>query len=83
MADEQHREAEAHPQVGQQRQHLRLHRDVQRRHRLIRHQEFRIHSQRPGDPDPLALAAGEFVREAVGVGRRQPDLIQQRGNAPR
>ena len=33
--------------------------------------------QRAGDPDPLALAAGELVREAVDVLRGQADAIEQ------
>jgi hypothetical protein len=33
---------------------------------------FRVQRQRPGDADALALAAGEFVRVAVGESRFRP-----------
>ena len=41
--------------------------DVERRHRLVEHDETRLEGQRPGDADALALAAGELVRVAVAV----------------
>ena len=69
MRDEQHGQAEPRAQFLQQRQDLRLHRHIQRRDRLVGDQQFRLHRQRPGDADALALAAAEFVREALR-GRR-------------
>src|SRR6185503_12599981 len=50
-------------QVGEQVEHLRLHRDVERRHRLVADQQLRAERERARDADALALAA----REAVGV----------------
>ena len=38
--------------------------------------------QRPGDGDPLPLAAAELVRIAVGRGGRKPDALQQLGGLP-
>ncbi len=36
-----------------------------------------LQRQRPRDADALALPAGELVRKAVGMVRRQPDEIEQ------
>ena len=44
-------------QLVEQVDHLRLDRDVQRRHRLVEQDQLRVHRQRARDPDPLALAA--------------------------
>ena len=42
----------------------RLHREVERRGRLVEQDEFGLQRDGAGDGDALALAAGEFVREA-------------------
>lgn len=57
MTDEQQRQAQARAQVGQQGQDLRLNRNIQRRHRLIRDQKLGTRRQRPRDPHPLPLPA--------------------------
>ena len=62
VRDEQVGEAHALLQVAHQVQHLRLHRHVERRGRLVADQEFRMRGQRAGDGDALALAAGKLVR---------------------
>ena len=49
--------AEAFEQV----EDLRLHRDVEGRHRLVADDELRLGDHRPGDGDALALATGELV----------------------
>ena len=63
------------PQLGLERleqvEHLRLDRDIERRHRLVAHDQLRLEDQRPGDADPLALAAGELVRDSAGRGTRR------------
>ena len=41
---------------------------------------FGFEGQRPGDADALALAAGELVREALGVVGRQTDQFEQLGD---
>ena len=38
---------------------------------------FGFSDERPRDPDPLALAAGELVREAVVVLGVEPDPLEQ------
>ena len=41
--------------------------------------QFRIERQRAGDADAARLAAGEFVRKALGEGGGQADLREQLG----
>src|SRR3546814_18148109 len=62
-------------------QDLRLHRDVERRGRLVANQELRVAGQSAGDGDALALPAGELVRELRAVRRRQPHLLKQLADA--
>ncbi len=77
VGDEQHGDAEPGLDFVEQFQHLRLHRDVERRYRLVRHQHVGIERQRAGNRDALALAAGELVRIARdGVGG-QVDQFEQ------
>ena len=61
----------------------RLHRDVERRHGLVGDQERRRDRQRPGEADPLALAAGELVRVAVAQLAAQADLVEELGRRAR
>ena len=52
---------------------LRLHRDVERAHRLVADDEIGLHRERPRDADALPLPAGELVRIAPHhVGARGP-----------
>ena len=61
-------------QVAQQVDDLRLHAHVERRGRLVEHDEARLQHHGAGDRDALALAAGEFVRiaEAASPDRGRP-----------
>ena len=68
-------------QLGEQLDHLRLDRDVERGDRLVGDDQLGLERQRPGDGDALALAAGELVRVALGVLGREADLVQQLGDA--
>src|SRR6185437_5211086 len=77
MADEEIGEAEGLAQLDEEVQHLRLDRDVERRHRLVADDEFRLHRQRPGDADAGALPAGELMRVAAHIGRVEADAAQQ------
>jgi hypothetical protein len=83
VADEQVGEAELLAQVHEQVQHLRLDRDVERRHRLVADDESGLHRQSAGDADALALAAGELVRVAAGIGGIEADLGQRLGDVGR
>src|SRR5581483_12273817 len=53
--------------LGQQVQDRRLHGDVQRRHRLVAHDQFRLRGKGAGNGDSLLLAAAQLVRVAAGV----------------
>ena len=77
VGDEDVREPELLLQVLQQVQDLRLHRDVEGRDGLVADDQLRVDRERPGDADPLALAARELVREAVVVLRVEPDDLEQ------
>src|SRR3546814_9053838 len=72
VADEKVSEAQLALEPLHQVQDLRLHRDVERRGRLVANQELRVAGQSAGDGDALALPAGELVRELRAVRRRQP-----------
>ncbi len=67
VRDEEVGEAERLAQVGKQVEHLRLHRDVERRDRLVADQQLRAERERARDADPLALPAREAVRVAPQV----------------
>jgi hypothetical protein len=82
MANEKQAQMQPRAQIGQQRQHLGLHRDIECRDRLIRHQQVRCCRQGAGDADALALAAAELMRVAPGILRRQPNLREQRRHPP-
>ena len=71
MGDEQVREAALAPEVEHELEELGADRDVEHRDRLVGDDELRIHDERPGDDDALALPARELVRVAEGeVARR-------------
>ena len=81
VRDEDVGEVELALQVLQQVQDLRLHRDVERRDRLVADDQLRLERERARDPDPLALAAGELVRVAVDVLGREADAGEQLADA--
>ena len=70
-------EAALGPQPRQQVQDLGLHRDVERRGRLVQEQNLRLQDERPGDGDALALAAGKLVRIAIAEGGPEADLSKR------
>src|SRR5271168_164137 len=63
--------------IGKKRQHLGLHRYVERRNRLVGDEYLRIQRKRPRNPDPLALAAAELMWKALGSRRVEPDEAEQ------
>ena len=79
VGDEQQRGALGGDQLGEQRQHLGLHRDVERGRRLVGDQQRRPAGERDGDADALSLTSRELVRigpcGAFGFG--QPDAVAQ------
>jgi hypothetical protein len=83
MGDEQHRQPEPVADVGQQAQHLVLHRHIQRRHRLVGDQDGRLERERARQADALALAARELVRITRRGAPLQPHQIEQLQRARR
>ena len=77
VGDEHVGDAELVAQVRQQVHDPRLHRDVERRQRLVEDDDLGLDGERAGDADALALTAGELVREAPGEPRRQADEVEQ------
>jgi len=67
VGDEEVGQAHLPLQVLQQIDHLRLDGHVQRRDRLVAHDESGLDHEAPGDADALALAAGELMGEAAHV----------------
>ncbi|MNX96973.1 hypothetical protein D3C86_1293190 [compost metagenome] len=68
MADEQVGQVQLFPQAHEQVQDLGLDRDIERRHRFVADQEFRLDRQRPGDADARPLPARELMRKAAQHG---------------
>jgi len=67
VRDEEEREAELRPQLGEELEHRRLHRDVECRRDLVADDEVGLRRERARDRDTLALAARELRGKAVGV----------------
>jgi hypothetical protein len=65
VGDEHETDVELVAQVAQHVEHLGLDRNAKRGDRLVGDDHLRLHRERAGDPDPLALTAGELVRIAV------------------
>ena len=80
VGDEEIGEAEPLLQLLEQVDDLALDRDVEGGDGLVADDDARIDGQRPGDADPLALAA----RQLVGIAQRhvgeEPDDLQQLGD---
>ena len=76
MTDEEQREPELFLQILQEVDDLGLHRDIERRDRLVADDDVGFGGERPGDTDALALPAGELMRPAGrwrrAAGRRAP-----------
>ena len=81
MRDEQVRQSVTVLQVLHQVEDLRLDRHVQRRHRLVGHDQPGVHRQRARNADALFLPTGEFMRKAAGLRAIQAHLLQQLDNA--
>ena len=81
VRDKQITELQFALQVLKEIENLRLDRDIERGDRLIADDELGLKGECPGDADALPLAAGEFMRIAVGGGRGQPDAVEQFGDA--
>ena len=85
MGDEQQAHAEPRADIGEQRQDLRLHGDVERRGRLVRDQQIGLVGERHRDHHALPLAAGQLVRIACQAASRDRECrpaSRVRGSAP-
>ncbi len=81
VRDEQIGQAELFLQVLQQVDDLALQRDVERRNRFVGNDQAGVRADGARDADALALAAGELARVAGGGVGRQPDAVEQFGDA--
>ena len=77
VRDEDEGQVEVGLEAPQQVQDLRLDRDVERRDRLVAHDQLRLQRKGARDADSLPLAARELVRVAVVVLGAQPDALEQ------
>ena len=77
VGDEHVGQAELVLQILEQVDDAGLDRHVERRHRLVEHEQLGLERERPGDADALALTAGELVRVAAGVLGLEADELQQ------
>ncbi len=77
MGIEKEGEIEFRSHIIEQLQHLSLHRHIQRRYGFVRNQQPRFHGERARNCDPLTLAAGELVREAIECIWLQTDELHQ------
>ena len=83
VGDEQVREAELALELLHEIDDLRLNRDVERGYGLVADDQLGVQRERPGEADPLALAAGELVWVArSGVGRKADDLEELPDSRP-
>ena len=81
VADQQITDAELLLQVLHQVEHLRLHRHIERAHRLVGHDQLGSRDERPRNGDALALATGKLVRVLVEIGAAQAHRCQRFGRS--
>ena len=74
VGDQQDAGVDAVAQVAHQLEDLGLHRDVERRRRLVGDEQRRVHRQRLGDHRALSLTARQLVRVRVDAPLRVGDL---------
>ena len=79
MSDEDVGEPELPLQVEQQVDYLRLHGDVERRHRLVADENFGPNGERSCDADPLSLSAREQVGVPPSRSRIESDELHELG----
>ena len=77
VADHQQPDVELGDQLLEHVEDLRLHHHVERRRRLVGHDQLRPAGQGHRDHHPLPLPAGDLVGVGPGPGGGQPDLVEQ------
>ena len=80
VRDEEIGELHLRLQLEHQVDHLRLDRNVERRDRLVRHDQPRLDGERARDADALTLAARKFMRETARHVGHKADAAQQLGD---
>ena len=76
MADEQVGECQTLAQIHEEIENLRLNGNIQSGYRLVTDDELRLDREGAGDPDPLALTAGELMRIAALEAAIQAAAVQ-------
>ena len=66
MADENEGKVAFVLLIGKQIEYLGLHRNIKRRGRLVKQQNWRFEDERSGNSDALALPSRQFMRESIG-----------------
>ncbi|GGX43010.1 hypothetical protein GCM10007385_08560 [Tateyamaria omphalii] len=77
MCDDHEGQPKVAGQIAQQIDHLRLHRDIQRRDWFIPNDKPWTGCQSARDPDPLSLATTKLVWIPVCMFPAQANLLQQ------
>ena len=80
MRDKDIGEAEVFFEAIEEVQNLRLHRDIESRHRLVADDKFRMHCQRSRNTNPLSLTTREFMRITLIMFGLQSHLGEQFAN---
>ena len=83
VRDQEEAQREPLREIEQEVGDLRLGGCVERRKRLVEHDQGRVRRERPRDRDPLPLAAAELVRVPRPCVRGQPHELEQLDNACR
>src|SRR5215510_7862984 len=73
-------EGKALAKVGEQVEHLRTNRDIERRNRLVTNNKLRFNCESARDRDALPLSAGKFVRVSLSISRVEPDETEKLGD---
>ena len=81
MADQEKGHASLALEIAHEVQRLRLHRNVERRHRLVRDDKPRPGDQRARDGDALALPTGKLMRMLQGIGSVEADGFERASHA--
>src|SRR5438093_3451743 len=81
VRDKKVRQVELALEIDEQVDDLGLHRDIERRHRLVADDELRPRRKRTRDPEALALSAGKFVRISRHLVGAQADSFEKRYHA--
>ena len=82
VGDEEVRQVEVLLQLDEEVQHLRLDRDVERRHRLVGDDELRPEHEGAREADALPLAAAELMRVAAGRLGAEADALEHVEHRP-